>query len=288
MDAKEKDKKAAEKKEKRDLAATSTNDKRDKKRQKESKKAEDQAKKAKDKAQKLAMTFKNKSLVTQAEQGTKGVDGAPAVLNKLVEISRMYSLTDTKALYFPGQTPDDKLAVDLANVAGLLSVSYNTRLPTEADYTSHIEELAKLASTLTVLKRQVNNSIDKLTREKEDLVHDQRRKFLQLPRSNSFDTIDGVEYKKRKADWIAGGDIVHANKKQRKLAVTSSISSTTSSASTSSASTSSTSAISSTSLSTSATSSSTTTATTTLQATCDDSDMSDVDEYRRIRQGNDE
>jgi len=163
------------------------------------------------------MSLKNQSLLKQAENGTKGMDGAPNILNKLVDLSRMFSLMNTESLYFPGQTADDKLAVELGQVSGLLSVSYNTKLPTEQDYDAHITELSKLKNTVSKLNKQLQNSIDKLNQDKQDLMLEQQRKLLnRTSLSSSFSSLEQHQSKKRKAEFMTNLAAEHPHKKFRK------------------------------------------------------------------------
>jgi len=151
---------------KKSAKTTKSKEKRAEKQRKQLEKQEENTAKAKKKALKVAQQLKNESLVKQAQAGTAGQDGAPAILNKMVDLSRAFSMMNSASLYFPGQTEDDKLAVQLGEVSNMLKISYSTKLPTEEDYDKHIQALDNLISRTSTLSRQLHNSKHKLRDKK--------------------------------------------------------------------------------------------------------------------------
>jgi len=125
--------------------------------------------------------------------------GSPAIYNKIVNLSRIYSHINTDGFYFPGQSKDDRLAVDLAHIIQGVSHGYNTNLPTEDDYDKHIDDLTELRKLTNILDHQLGNTIDNLKNRKRDLLNQRLRKAT-ISRSSSFSIVEETIAKKRKYD----------------------------------------------------------------------------------------
>jgi len=113
-------------------------------------------------------------MVLNAASGEKG---SPQLYNRLLPLARVVSQLDIGSVYFPGQTPDDKLSLELAYTIQMLNSKFSTRLPSLDDYDANIKYLEELVTTTKVLHCQLNALITKLKDDKAELVSEKKKKI---------------------------------------------------------------------------------------------------------------
>jgi len=193
-------KKIKKKEELKTVARATASQKKEAVRKQKEDKEEDKKEKARKKAEKVAMRLRNDKIERSIRENIgKEEKGTPAIYNKIVNLSRIFSQMNRESLYFPCQTPDDRLAMDLAQIIQGVSGSYSTKLPTIDDYDKHITDLTDLHNLSTTLCRQLKNSIEELKNQRNDLVTQQTRRAI--TRSNSFSVLEEQQSKKRKHNF---------------------------------------------------------------------------------------
>eukprot|EP01127_Copromyxa_protea_P005868 TRINITY_DN156_c0_g1_i8.p4 TRINITY_DN156_c0_g1~~TRINITY_DN156_c0_g1_i8.p4 ORF type:complete len:106 (-),score=22.24 TRINITY_DN156_c0_g1_i8:1055-1372(-) len=92
--------------------------------------------------------------------GEAGLSGnTPGVLNKAIAMSNIFSTVNTNSLYFPNETRDESLALQLAyELQHVDDPPFSTHVPTIRDYNAAIGDMEEKLKKVSALHRQLSSS----------------------------------------------------------------------------------------------------------------------------------
>jgi hypothetical protein len=113
------------------------------------------------KAKKVASKLRNGTLnnfVAASPEMTAAKFGTFKLVNQTMNEAFLFTKTHPESLYYPGQTPDDRLAKELAwELVNVDNLPFSTRQPTKADYDKNIVYLSEQIQVVKNLQVQLTN-----------------------------------------------------------------------------------------------------------------------------------